>query len=127
LVLSRNDDCPAGYLEAALQRARMCELIGDSLHCSAPEAYITGLLSTLDSVFNEPLASLVGPLPLDIRFKRALLQREGALGALLDCVLAYEAGVWSPEHAAAAEQMQKAYWGAAEYARGMIAQMACAA
>jgi c-di-GMP-related signal transduction protein len=124
LILSGNDDCPAGYLEAAIQRARMSELIGASLHCSAQEAYITGLLSTLDSVFNEPLAALVEPLPLDIRFKRALLQREGALGGVLDCVLAYEAGVWTPGQVPCAEQMQKAFWDAAEYARLMISQMA---
>jgi EAL and modified HD-GYP domain-containing signal transduction protein len=127
LVLSGNDDCPAGYLEAALQRARMSELIGAWLHCSAQEAYITGLLSTLDSVFNEPLAALVEPLPIDIRFKRALLQREGALGGVLDCVLAYEAGVWNPDQAPGAEQMQKAFWDAAEYARLMISQMTGAA
>ena len=124
LILSGNDDCPAGYLEAAIQRARMSELIGTSLHCSAQEAYITGLLSTLDSVFNEPLAALVEPLPIDIRFKRALLQREGALGGVLDCVLAYEAGVWTPGQVPGAELMQKAFWDAAEYARLMISQMA---
>jgi EAL and modified HD-GYP domain-containing signal transduction protein len=101
----------------------MSELIGVSLHCSAPEAYITGLLSTLDSVFDEPLAALVEPLPIDIRFKRALLQREGALGGVLDCVLAYEAGVWTPGQAPGAEQMQKAFWDAAEYAHLMISQM----
>ena len=124
LVLSRNDDCPAGYLEAALQRARMCEIIGASLHCSAQESYITGLLSTLDSVFNEPLASLVQPLPIDIRFKRALLQREGELGAVLDCVLAYETGVWTASQTPSAEHMRKAFWDAAEYARQMMSQMA---
>ena len=127
LVLAANDDCPAGYLEAALQRARMSELIGAALHCSAPESYIIGLLSTLDSVFNEPLAALVEPLPIDIRFKRALLQSEGALGAVLDCVLAYESGVWTAGQAPTAEHMQKAFWDAAEYARQMISQMACAA
>jgi EAL and modified HD-GYP domain-containing signal transduction protein len=127
LVLSRNDDCPAGYLEAALQRARMCELIGASLHCSAQESYITGLLSTLDSVFNEPLASLVEPLPIDSRFKRALLEREGELGAVLDCVLAYEGGDCTTGRAPSAEHLQKAFWDAAEYARQMIAQMVGAA
>ena len=127
LALAGNDDCPAGYLEAALQRARMCELVGASLNCSAAESYVTGLLSTLDSVFNEPLASLVEPLPIDIRFKRALLQREGELGAALNCVLAYEAGVWTPGAAPSTEHMQKAFWDAAEYARRMMAQMACAA
>jgi c-di-GMP phosphodiesterase len=127
LVLSGNDDCPAGYLEAALQRARMSELIGASLHCSAQEAYITGLLSTLDSVFNEPLERLVEPLPIDIRFKRALLQREGALGAVLDCVLSYEGGEWNPGQGPGTEHMQKAFWDAAEYARNMMSQMASAA
>jgi EAL and modified HD-GYP domain-containing signal transduction protein len=127
LMLSGHDDCPSGYLEAALQRARMSELIGASLHCSSQESYITGLLSTLDSVFNEPLASLVEPLPIDSRYKRALLEREGALGAVLDCVLAYESGQWKPGPAPAAEHMQQAFWDAAEYARRMMSQMAAAA
>ena len=123
LALSRNDDCPIGYLEAALQRARMSELIGAALHCSAQESYIIGLLSTLDSVFDEPLQSLVEPLPLDIRFKHALLHREGALGAVLDRVLAYESGDWTPSQTLTAAHMQKAFWDAAEYARNMISQM----
>jgi EAL and modified HD-GYP domain-containing signal transduction protein len=127
LALAGNDDCPVGYLEAALQRARMSELVGASLHCSAPDSYVTGLLSTLDSVFDEPLASLVEPLPIDTRFKRALLQREGELGAVLDCVLAYETGVWIAGDASTTDHMQKAFWDAAEYARRMMAQMACAA
>ncbi|MGD0773660.1 MAG: HDOD domain-containing protein [Candidatus Solibacter sp.] len=121
LVLAGNDDCPAGYLEAALHRARMAELMDPSFHCSAQEAYITGLLSTLDFVFNEPLAALVEPLPIDIRFKHALLQREGALGAVLDCVLAYEAADSTSEH------LRKTYWEAAEYARNMVSQMTSAA
>ena len=123
LALAGNDDCPAGYLEAALQRARMCELVGASLNRSAAESYVTGLLSTLDSVFNEPLASLVEPLPIDARFKRALLQREGELGATLNCVLAYETGVWTPGAAPSTEDMQRAFWDAAAYARQMMAQM----
>ncbi|HEY1497344.1 MAG TPA: EAL domain-containing protein [Candidatus Solibacter sp.] len=125
LALSGNDDCPAGYLEAALQRARMSELLGVHYHCSSQEAYITGLLSTLDTIFNAPLEDLIGPLPIDIRFKRAILQREGALGAVLDAVLAYESGEFSgvdlPDAA-----MQRAFWDAAEYARAMISQMSAA-
>jgi EAL and modified HD-GYP domain-containing signal transduction protein len=127
LVLSGNDDCPVGYLEAALQRARMSELIAASLECSTQDAYIAGLLSALDSVFNEPLPRLVEPLPIDVRFKRALLEREGALGAVLDCVLAYEAGAWSPGKGPDAEQMERAFWDSAEYARDMMSQMATAA
>jgi EAL and modified HD-GYP domain-containing signal transduction protein len=123
LAISGSDDCPSGYLETALQRARMCELIATHCHCAAQEAYITGLLSTLDSLFNAPIEELVAPLPIDSRFKRALLQREGALGAVLDSVIAYEAGDWQDEHGTAAEFMQKAFWDAAGYARAMISQI----
>jgi hypothetical protein len=38
--------------------------------------------------------------------------------------LAYEAGAWTPGQAPGAEQMQKAFWDAAEYARLMISQIA---
>ena len=127
LVLAGNDDCPTGYLEAALQRARMAELIGNSFRCSAQEAYITGLLSTLDSVFNEPLDTLVEPLPIDIRFKRALLRHEGALGAVLDCVLDYESAEFPAEPSSAVDFLQKSFWEAADYARRMVSEMTNAA
>ena len=79
-------------------------------------------MSTLDAVFNAPMDELIAPLPIDIRFKRALLQREGALGAVLDSVLAYETSEWNGVDVTAAA-MQKAFWDAAEYARAMISQM----
>jgi c-di-GMP phosphodiesterase len=125
LALASNDDCPAGYLEAALQRARMCELIAPLHNCAPTEAYITGLLSTLDSVLNAPIEELIKPLPLDIRYKRALLNREGALGAALDAVTAYENGEWRAEENASA--MQRSFWDAAEYSRSMMAQMRASA
>jgi EAL and modified HD-GYP domain-containing signal transduction protein len=126
LAMAGNDDCPTGYLEAALQRARMCELIAGAFGSSGPEAYITGLLSALDSVLNAPLADLISPLPIDIRFKRALVDREGVLGAVLDTVTSYEAGKWragSPP-ALTPAAIQKAFWDSAEYSRGMVAEIA---
>jgi EAL and modified HD-GYP domain-containing signal transduction protein len=123
LALSGGNDCPCGYLETALQRARMCELIADHCHCAAQEAYITGLLSTLEFLFNAPIEELIEPLPIDTRFKRAILQREGALGAVLDSAIAYEGGELHEEQGSTAELMQKAFWDAAEYARAMISQL----
>jgi EAL and modified HD-GYP domain-containing signal transduction protein len=123
LALAGSDDCPTGYLETALQRARICELIAAHCHCAAQEAYITGLLSTLDSLFNVPIEDLIAPLPIDGRFKRAILHREGALGAVLDSVTAYEAGEWREEQESTGGFMQKAFWEAAEYARAMISQI----
>ena len=42
LAMAGNDDCPMGYLEAALQRARMCELLAGAQGGSGPEGYIIG-------------------------------------------------------------------------------------
>jgi c-di-GMP-related signal transduction protein len=91
---------------------------------AALDCYISGLLSALDSLFNEPLTALVEPLPLDSRFKAALLRREGQLGAVLRCVDEYESGEWTagPGTPAVAE-MHEAFWDAASYARDMIKQL----
>jgi c-di-GMP-related signal transduction protein len=61
------------------------------------------------------------PLPIDARYKRALLGREGVLGAVLDSVLAYESGNWSV--IANVEVMQRSFWEAAQYSHTMIRQM----
>ena len=121
LALAGNDDCPAGYLEAALMRARMSELIAPLHNCPPHEAYIAGLLSTLDTVLNAPLTDLVPPLPIDSRYKRALIEREGSLGGVLDAVIAYEGGNWLADESASA--LQRSFWDAAAYAHSMIGQM----
>ena len=122
LVLAGNDDCPAGYLEAAIQRARMSELIAPYYDCVTSEAYLTGLLSTLDSVLNAPLAELIEFLSIDDRYKRALIAREGSLGALLKAVIAYEEGSWADEEDAG--RMTHSYWEAVRYAGSMMQLMA---
>ena len=121
LALAGQDDCPAGYLESALQRARMSELIAGLHNCPPHEAYMAGLLSTLDAVLNAPLPDLVNPLPIDSRYKRALIEREGSLGGVLDAVIAYENAEWMPDENVGA--MEQAFWDAAEYARTMLSQM----
>jgi EAL and modified HD-GYP domain-containing signal transduction protein len=121
LALAGNDDCPSGYLEAALQRARMSELVAGLHNYPPQEAYMAGLLSTLDSVMNAPLADIVIPLPIDSRYKRAILDREGSLGAVLDAVTAYEEGLWQSDENSL--PMQRSFWDAAGYAKSMMRQM----
>lgn len=72
LVLAGHDNCPLGYLEFALQRARMCELVAQRGCLADPQAaYIAGLLSALDTIFDIPLPVLVEPFR-SIRRSRAL-------------------------------------------------------
>jgi EAL and modified HD-GYP domain-containing signal transduction protein len=105
--------------------ARMCELTAGFFGCATTDAYITGLLSTPDAVLNSRLEDLIAPLPVDNRFKRALLEREAVLGALLDSVTAYEAGNWQSgaPPALTPATLQNAFWDAAEYSRSMVAQI----
>jgi EAL and modified HD-GYP domain-containing signal transduction protein len=119
LALAGYDDCPTGYLETALHRARMWELLSACYRCAATDAYITGLLSTLDAVLDAPLEDLVGPLPIDTRYKRALLEREGVLGAVLDTVTSHEGALAAESDAS----VQQAFWEAAEYSRSMVGQI----
>jgi len=122
LLLAGHDDCPMGYLELALQRARTAELVAAGFDCRAYEAYMVGLLSTLDAILNVPMEEIVEPLPLAAPFKSALASRQGALGRLLSSVLAYEscrleAGA---EKASDVDALEKAFWQAGQYASTML-------
>jgi EAL and modified HD-GYP domain-containing signal transduction protein len=123
LVLSGYDDCPIGYLGFALQRARACEIVAQAYGIQVQLAYMAGLLSTLDSVLNAPLADILRPLPLDEQFKRAILQREGQLGTVLDAVLGFEAGDFdaATRHGIPIQRTQNAFWEAVEYSATMMA------
>jgi EAL and modified HD-GYP domain-containing signal transduction protein len=125
LVLAGHDDCPAGYLEFAVQRAHMSETLAGAMRCSRSDGYLTGLLSTLDSVFDAPLEQIVSPLPLPDPLLGAILQREGTLGSILDAVLSYEACQFSmaTRNGIELDLLQKAFWDAAETARALIAQL----
>lgn len=125
LVLSGYDDCPIGYLGYALQRARACEIIAAAFGRPVQQAYIMGLLSTLDSVLNAPLADIILPLPLDAHFKSAILKREGALGAVLDAVLSYEAGDFdaATRHGIPIQRVQNAFWEAVEYSAAIMTEL----
>jgi EAL and modified HD-GYP domain-containing signal transduction protein len=125
LVLSGCDDSPVGYLEFALQRARACEIVAEAYGGKPQLAYMAGLLSTLDSILNAPLPDIILPLPLDGLFKRAILQREGELGSVLDAVLGYEAGSFetATRHGFSIHQVQSAFWEAAAYSASMVAEL----
>ncbi len=125
LVLAGHDDCPAGYLEFAVQRAHMSETLAGAMQCSRSDGYLTGLLSTLDAVFDAPLEQIVSPLPLPQVLIGAILERQGTLGVILDAVLSYEACQFSSatRNGIEIDLLQKAFWDAAETARTLIGQL----
>jgi EAL and modified HD-GYP domain-containing signal transduction protein len=77
----------------AIVRAKMCEeLAARVAPTSAPAAFLVGLLSVLDALFDAPIAGLVDQLALSDEIAAALVDHAGPLGELLDVAIAYEHG-----------------------------------
>jgi EAL and modified HD-GYP domain-containing signal transduction protein len=75
----------------AIVRAKMCEQLATSVApASAPAAFMVGLLSVLDALFDAPIASLVDQLSISDEIAMALVDHSGQLGELLDVAIAYE-------------------------------------
>jgi c-di-GMP phosphodiesterase len=79
----------------AIVRARMAEKLAESMQCPHPDQFfLVGLLSVLDAMLARPLPEVLETLELAPEINGALLHREGDLGAVLECVLAYERRDW---------------------------------
>jgi EAL and modified HD-GYP domain-containing signal transduction protein len=93
LALAADRGCPMTYLEAALQRAFMCESLemtcGDE---AAGDGFFVGLLSMLDSLLNLPMKQILEHVRLASDIREALARHGGKLGHLLAYTLAYESG-----------------------------------
>ena len=96
LSLASDSDCPKGYLEYALQRAYMCELLAVAENLDSPDSsFLVGLLSLLDSIMQAPMSDILPQLPLTSKIQDALLNHGGEMGQVLQAVLAYEVGDWN--------------------------------
>ena len=95
LMMTTVDDKPHELTAIALQRAKMCELLGKTLGDRQPESYfLIGLLSVLDAIMDIPMAQVVESLSLSVELTDALVYREGKLGRVLASVIAAEGGNW---------------------------------
>jgi EAL and modified HD-GYP domain-containing signal transduction protein len=93
LALASEQGCPVSYLGTALQRGYMCESLASVQGDVAPgSSFLVGLLSTLDSILDVPMAQILEQVRLTADIREALEQHHGALGHLLGCALAYESG-----------------------------------
>jgi c-di-GMP-related signal transduction protein len=102
LLLADADPGNVELLTTTLTRARMCEILASENGARPDSAFMLGLLSGLDLLFDEPLPALVQRLALDAELKAALLHHHGHLGQILAMTLAYEqGGRFSPQQAQA--------------------------
>ncbi len=96
VAMSGVSNQPEELLLTALNRAKMCELLGQAAGNEDTDAYFTvGLFSALDALMDMPMREVLAQLPLADELTGALLQFEGQLGQALKCVLAHERGRWN--------------------------------
>lgn len=81
-------------LEMAVVRGRMMEILVDQKRRQddiAEAAFMTGILSLLDVLFEAPMSEIVESLHLSDEVNEALLTRQGRMGALLTLIEKIEA------------------------------------
>ncbi|MBA3987737.1 EAL and HDOD domain-containing protein [Aliidiomarina maris] len=90
------DDKPNELIRMSIARARFCELISQrhGARVSAHQAFIVGLFSMLDAMFDEPLESALNRLNLSEPIVQALLHRKGPLAFYLGLIVSYEQAHW---------------------------------
>jgi EAL and modified HD-GYP domain-containing signal transduction protein len=96
IVLTGLDDKPKELVVTAMARGTMAERLATELKTLKPESCFTiGLFSVLDALLDLPMSKALELLPLADDVKQALVDRQGPMGLILECILAYENGIWS--------------------------------
>ena len=95
LLLSDIVDKPNYIFFTALERAKMCETLCATLDKSKKDpAFLVGLLSVIDTMFDMPMEEVLSSLPMSEEINEALLDRKGLLGSILLSVISYQQGNW---------------------------------
>ncbi len=96
LLLSKLDDKPGEVIITAFIRGKMAEGLALVMGARNPASYyMVGLFSVVDALLNLPMPDAIQLLPFSKQVREALLNHEGPIGSVLNCVLAYEGGNWS--------------------------------
>jgi len=90
LTLASMSDKPQAVMQTALIRAKMCEQLAKLTGHKPENFFLVGMLSSLDSVLDMPIAIALQQLPLANDIVSAILDKQGPAGEALECVLGYE-------------------------------------
>ena len=96
-------DKPAELMKLSMNRARFCELIGGHHGQDPSMAFLTGMMSLIDAILDEPIADVMNKLPLSEQIKDALVHNKGVLAYYLMLVKSFEVADWKKAEAMAAK------------------------
>ncbi len=109
--------------QLALVRAEMARTLATAVGMTeVDECFTAGLLSIAEVLVQTPMAEIVEELPLSDSVESALLFRDGRVGEVLECVLAYEECDWPivRQSGVNADVVRHAYLNAVRSARTVI-------
>ncbi len=92
-----NPDKPSELINSAMARAKFCEAMASEIKTPIDNsiAFLTGLLSLIDAIVDEDLASILDKLPLAQEIKDTLLTRKGTMATLIMLLEFIERAEWS--------------------------------
>lgn len=94
-ITQMDDDKPHELARLSLVRGRFCELLCINAYPQLSDAaFLTGILSLLDAIFDMPMAKITAKLPLSDDILQALNDNRGLLANFLTMVNNYEKGNW---------------------------------
>ncbi len=95
-AVTANPDKPSELINLAMTRAKFCELVAQDIptQLDISIAFLTGLLSMIDAILDEEMASILEKLPLSQDIKEPLLTHKGVMAALIKLVEFIEKAEW---------------------------------
>jgi EAL and modified HD-GYP domain-containing signal transduction protein len=112
LILAGVESKPRYLVQTLLTRAKMAERLAALSQRDDIEDYFTaGMLSVLPPLLDLPIDEALRGLRINASVRAALLDRQGPLAEVIDCVLSYERGEWDRLHCLSlnATQIRRAY------------------
>ncbi|AWI03267.1 EAL and HDOD domain-containing protein [Clostridium drakei] len=96
IIRSLAENKPNELINCTLIRAKFAELlcIKMGLKYKSYSSYITGLLSFIDVILNQPIEIIIKDLCLSVEIKDALLNKENILSSIIKLITFYEKGLW---------------------------------
>ena len=95
-AVNANPDKPSELIKLAMTRAKFCELVAQDIpsQLDISIAFLTGLLSMIDAILDEDMASVLEKLPLSQDIKDPLLTKKGIMAAIIKLVEVIEHADW---------------------------------
>lgn len=88
-------DKPVELTRLSMTRARFCELLAQAAETDMSTAFLTGMLSLIDAMLDQPIGAVMDKLPLSDEIKLALTDKQGTLAQYVAIIKQLEKGKWS--------------------------------